>query len=408
MEYKQLSKLFHARSDPGRFAWIEEQAAYRRSMPSSFDIGVDTPNGRLFVAMPRDLVVLYERVLRTERKVSSMMLSLPGIARSALTRSLVLDEVASTNAIENIHSTKSQVEEALDAAIGDGPRSKRFRELARLYLELSRSEHTVPTSPEDVRAIYDMATKGEIPDNKLPDGKIFRAQGAQVTAGGVKVIHEGLEPEEKIIEAIEAMLALTGRGDVPEVIAAIASHYVFEYVHPFYDGNGRTGRYLLSLFLRDALSAPTVLSLSRSIAENRDLYYRAFASVEDPMNRGELTFFVLDMLELVRKAQLRIIAVMEESGRNLDAAAEKMGTVVAAHSLSEQEATATFALAQYELFGMYGFAYLDDLAECMGLKNQMARKHVGSLEGKGLVVAKSKRPLKFSLTDTAKAELGIG
>ena len=407
MEYKQLSKLFHMRSDAGRYSWIDEQAAYRRSMPSSFDIGVDTPNGRLFVAMPRELVVLYERVLRTERKVSSMMRSIPGIAEAALTRSLVLDEVASTNAIEEVHSTKKQVEDALDAAIDEGPGSKRFRELARLYLELSRSEHKPPTSPEDVRAIYDKATKGEIPASKLPDGRLFRAKGVQITAGDVKVIHTGLEPEEKITEAIEAMLALTGRGDVPKVIAAIASHYVFEYAHPFYDGNGRTGRYLLSLFLSEALSSPTVLSLSRSIAENRNLYYQAFSSAEDPMNRGELTFFVIDMLELVRRSQLRIISDIEESQRNLDAAADRMDDVSRAHDLSSKEATAVFALVQYELFGMYGFAYLDDLAQCMRLKNQMARKHLASLEGKGLVRTPSKRPLKFALSDKAKEELGI-
>lgn len=407
MEYKQLSKLFHIRADSNRFQWLDSEAEYRRSMPSSFDIGVETPNGRLFVAMPRELTVLYEQVLRTERKVSSKMRTIPGIARSALTRSLVLDEVASTNAIEEVHSTRKQMEDALDAAIDEGPGSKRFRELARLYLELSRSEHKIPTSPEDVRAIYDKATKGEIPEKKLPDGKLFRANGVQITVGDVKVIHNGLEPEEKITEAIEAMLALTGRGDIPEVIAAIASHYVFEYAHPFYDGNGRTGRYLLSLFLSEALSSPTVLSLSRSIAENRSLYYRAFSSAEDPMNRGELTFFVIDMLELIRKAQLKIIADIEESEKNLDAAASKMEGMCSAHNLSSKEATAIFALAQYELFGMYGFAYLDDLAQCMNLKNQMARKYLGSLERKDLVETPSKRPLKFALSSKARVELGI-
>ena len=83
----------------------------------------------------------------------------------------------------------------------------------------------------------------------------------------------------------------------------LASHYLFEYAHPFYDGNRRTGRYLLSLFLSEPLSKPTVLSLSRTIAENRSDYYAAFRTVDNPLNKGELTFFVYALLDLVRKAQ---------------------------------------------------------------------------------------------------------
>lgn len=62
MEYKELSKLFHMSSSLDRFAEVDLQVEYRRSMRSSFDIGVDAPNGRLFVAMLRDMSVLYERV----------------------------------------------------------------------------------------------------------------------------------------------------------------------------------------------------------------------------------------------------------------------------------------------------------------------------------------------------------
>lgn len=90
----------------------------------------------------------------------------------------------------------------------------------------------------------------------------------------MKVVHKGVEPEDKIIEVVETMLQTVQRDDMPEMISALASHYLFEYAHPFYDGNGRTGRYLLALFLSEALSVPTVLSLSRAIAENRSIYYR--------------------------------------------------------------------------------------------------------------------------------------
>lgn len=406
MEYKELSKLFHMSSSTNRYSEIDAQAEYRRSMPSSFDIGIDTPNGRLFVAMPRELSVLYERVLRTERKVSSMMRSIPPIAQMALTRSLVLDEVVNTNAIEDIHSTRQQVKEALDSATGDGS-MRRFKEFARLYLELSRSDHEVPTTPEDIRSIYDKIMDKELPETKLPDGKLFRADGVNILAGGVKVVHSGLEPEERIVEAMERMLTLINREDIPEVIAAIASHYVFEYAHPFYDGNGRTGRYLLSLFLNNALSAPTVLSLSRAIAENRDVYYKAFQTAENPLNRGELTFFVSHMLELIRAAQTGVIEGIELRKSAFERASARMNELVHRFELSEKETDIVFVLTQFELFGMFGSASLDELAENIRLGKQMTRKHLTALESKGVVLKTARRPVAFALTQDVKNLVAI-
>ncbi len=406
MEYKELSKLLPMSSSLDRFAEVDLQAEYRRSMPSSFDIGVDAANGRLFVAMPREMSVLYERVLRTERKVSTMMLSIPLIAQMAFTRSLVLEEVVNTNAIEDIHSTRRQAKEALDSAAGGSAHLRRFKELARLTSNSARPSTKCPAPPDDIRAIYDKAMDGEPSESKKPDGRLFRAEGADITAGGVKVVHSGLEPKDRIIEAMEQMLGLVRRDDMPEAISAIASHYVFEYAHPFYDGNGRTGRYLLSLFLSEAFSAPTVLSLSRAIAENRDVYYRAFKTVEDPLNRGELTFFVYNLLELVRLAQMGVIDSVERSKASFEAMSGKMKDLVARFKLSEKEACLVFALSQFELFGMFGSASLDELAQSIDLGKQMTRKHISALEKKDIVRKTGYRPAAFALTDEAKDALG--
>lgn len=407
MDYQELSKVFYKSASTDRFADLDEQARYRRTMPSSFDLGLETSDGVLFIAMPRELFVLYEQILRTERKVSSLMRSIPPIAQMALVRGLVLDEVVNSNAIEEVHSTRAQVKEALDTRAMQEGEFRRFKELAQLYLELGKSEHEMPKTPQEIRAIYDKIMDGELPDSKLPDGKVFRAEGVDVTAGGVKVVHKGVEPEDKIIEVVETMLQTVQRDDMPGMISALASHYLFEYAHPFYDGNGRTGRYLLALFLSEALSVPTVLSLSRAIAENRSIYYRAFSSVENALNRAEMTFFIYDMLTLVRIAQVNILERLSKSKEAFGSISARMDAFVEEQDLSDKEGSIMFVLAQFELFGMYGTATTEELAANIRLGKQMTRKHLASLETKDLVWRARARPAEFALTDHARCLLGM-
>ena len=70
----------------------------------------------LFFSMPRELAVLSEAVLRREREISDSLSTLPGIARAALVRNLVISEVVSTNQLEGIHSTRKQINDLLEGA----------------------------------------------------------------------------------------------------------------------------------------------------------------------------------------------------------------------------------------------------------------------------------------------------
>ncbi len=407
MEYKELSRLYHMDASAERDSISRKLAEERRRMPSTFDLAFETPAGRLFVAMPREMIVLYELILRAERKASALMHSLPPIARFALVRGLVLEEVVSTNAIEQIQSTRQQVADALDASQGANLEAKRFKEIALLYLGLDEPEGSLPETPEDIRAIYDRVMAGELSEGQYPDGELFRKGGVNITAGGVRVVRHGLEPEARIREAMEFMLALVRRPDVPEIISALASHYVFEYAHPFYDGNGRTGRYLLALFLREPLSMATVLSLSRAITENRKLYYDAFSTVENPLNRGELTFFVYNMLELVRIGQSTVLETLETSLSRFEEVSAKAKEMAIEEGLSAQERNVVSALVQFDLFGALPSASLDDVASCMGLGKQMARKHVAKLEERGLVKKTRNHPLAFALSESARERTGL-
>lgn len=249
--------------------------------------------------------------------------------------------------------------------------------------------------------------QGELNEADQPDGQLFRKNGVEVTSEGIKVIHRGVEPESKIIEGLSSMLNLIADNDMPRLISAIASHYLFETVHPFYDGNGRTGRYLLALSLKSVLSDLTALSLSRAIAENENLYYSAFATVQNPLNHGEITHFVYSMLELIRIAQSTTMQRIQESIENFSVAKKKCNELDKEAELSKSEIDLLFILTQYDLFGPIRSLTLNDFSREIGPGKQMTRKHLLSLKEKGFVQTRGKRPLRFSLTQHAESRLGI-
>ena len=215
-------------------------------------------------------------------------------------------------------------------------------------------------------------------------------------------------PEEKIIELLDKMIALVDSSDVPEMYSAIIAHYVFEFIHPFYDGNGRTGRYLLALYLSKPLSMLTTLSLSKTIAENKSAYYTAFKDTEHPLNHGELTMFVMKMLEFIRVAQERLLDELDVKLGQFGAMGDRLINLSATAKLGKAGREIIYMLGQFDLFALFPQASLEEIAQHVSLGTQQTRKHLSRLEEMGLVEVSRKRPLLFELSDVARNELGLG
>lgn len=410
MAYETLRTLFYKDGSSDRYSHADALTRQRVEAESTFRTGMETPAGELFLAVPRELSVLNEQVLRRERRIASRMGEIPPIAQWAMIRGLVVDEVVSTNELEGVHSTRRQINELLqsDRSTRDPLEQKRFRELAKLYVGLTEQQQPKPRKPEDIRLIYDSIMDGEpLEATDLPDGRLFRKDRVDIIGPGSRVVHEGLYPEREIIAGIEKMLAIAGSEEMPETFSSIVSHFIFEYVHPFYDGNGRTGRYLLALYLSSPLSILTSLSLSRVIAANRDAYYRSFREAEHPLNHGELTHFVMNMLENVRIAQDDLDMSLSEKKELLDQMGENLPRFAARRDLSEKELRIVYMLAQLDLFAAFPEAPQQEVADYIRLGKQQSRVYTRSLEEKGVIVAASRRPLRFKLTEPAAVELGL-
>lgn len=185
MTYRSLSILFHMDKSTVALANNRALAAQRRDADSSFCLGVMNGEDELFFAVPRELSVLNEEVLRKERRVSALYSSLPPIARAALVHGLVIDEVVSTNALEGIRSTRRQIDELLsEVCDAQGPSTKRFMGLASLYVGLTGEDRALPATAKDIRTIYDKVMQGEDLGNSAPDGTLFRRSGVDIIGNG--------------------------------------------------------------------------------------------------------------------------------------------------------------------------------------------------------------------------------
>ena len=401
MQYVPLQKLFYMDVTTNRYESNVRMARERLEAPSTFRTGIEGKDGEFFLAVPRELSLLTEKVLRLERLISQHFRTMPETVQVALIRNLVAEEVVSTNRLEQVHSTRKQIIDLLDQKKRPGDdKPRRFLQLATLYENLSDPETRIPQSPEDIREIYDLLMCEEpLADEDRPDGKLFRRRDIVVAGAGGRILHVGLHPK-KIRAALEQLLSLMQSPEIPDVYSAILGHCIFEYIHPFYDGNGRTGRYLLALYLSKSLSILTSLSLSKSIAQNQDAYYRSLKEAGHPLNHGELTFFVINIMENILVAQNEMRAKLENGHQQLYDMLDQHELLCRDYSLSEMEAKAMLLFSQIYLFGSSD-VYQSDVERYLDLGKSQARRYTKRLQDRGLIASAGARPLRFTLSDGA-------
>lgn len=404
MAYRTLKKEFHARNA----AAAEE--LYQARFNSESALRWDFPVGdhQLFCLVSPEVLNLVEQIYHHELRVQRSWSRLPLGVRNHYIRSLLLDEVVSTNAIEGVPSTRRQIDEALDAA-SNTTDHRRFREMSRLYLAFAEENAELPDTPSELRELYDALMDGEIEPGDRLDGELFRKDTVTILDSRQKEVHQGFHPEEKIIQGLETMIQAIKNDTAPSVVTAVITHFMFESIHPFYDGNGRTGRYLLGLQLSQLLSTPTALTLSRTLNEEKRSYYKAFQEVESPLNKGDGTPFTLALLSLIAKAQqalhediemrlgmlISLGQVIEEIRNNTES------------GLKPKAIDLLYLLGQVWLFGSGGTIKLEGVAEFLDSSPDTARRHLLDLESAELVETTSRRPLRFILSKLGAEKLGL-
>ena len=105
--------------------------------------------------------------------------------------------------------------------------------------------------------------------------------------------------------------------DIDPLIKVCLIHYQFESIHPFYDGNGRTGRILniLYLVLNNLIDSP-ILYLSKYINETKQEYYKLFNEVRNNNNFENWIIYILKGIEITSRETITLIEKIQNEMKN--------------------------------------------------------------------------------------------
>lgn len=353
MAYKTLKTIFHM-SDEQNFEKEYQQrlnnfTTYVTDIeinPIRKQIQIKSMMFPLFFCPTKTIIIKAEKILINSSEINKLINSQPIVATTSYLKKLLINEMQSTNEKENVRSTKKELADALNN--NNLKSNKRFRGLVYQYSLLLSDEDFTLNEISDFRKAYDLLLSNEIADEDLPDGLMFRKQGVGVRdTSKEKWVHRNEYSEYEIVDFLNKMLNFISHYEAPILLKILASHFMFEYLHPFYDGNGRLGRYIIAKLLKDNLEHVTALTFSYAVNRNKNKYDKAFASTSHFLNKGEMTYFIDVMLDLIIEGQETAIEQFKENIAMIETLYGRLENL----NLKEHEKNVLFILLQDKVFG---------------------------------------------------------
>lgn len=256
-------------------------------------------------------------VLKQVSETNRRLAELKGIAQTIpneniLINTLVLQEALDSSAIENIVTTSDDLYKAeLDLGGEINAAAKevlRYREA--MYVGFNRVRAKKILSLNDIIAIQRELERNNAGFRKVP-GTVLKSSGGDV----VYTPPQDSTEIEQLMSNLQHYINDSDRHPVDPLIKLPIIHHQFESIHPFYDGNGRTGRILIILYLiiNELLDWP-ILYLSRYNTHNKSEYYRLIQCIRDKNsdNFTEWEQWILFILKGIEVTALQTIELVKQ------------------------------------------------------------------------------------------------
>lgn len=264
-------------------------------------------------------------VLKKTKDARAALAELKGVAKSMpnqsiLVSTLSLQEAKDSSEIENIITTNDELYQSdIDTRHFTSSAAKEVH----MYAEALRHgfwevERTGLLTNNTIKR-----AQSEIEGNSAG----FRSQGGTALKNDqtnqiVYVPPQTLVDIERHMQNLESYINQGDLCDWDVLVKMAIIHHQFESIHPFFDGNGRTGRIINILYLvQQGLLDTPVLYLSRYINKNKPDYYRLLQSVREGNTWEDWILFIL---EGVRETSFQTIRLIEEMKELMQAHKSKM------------------------------------------------------------------------------------
>ncbi|WP_169338198.1 Fic family protein [Paenibacillus sanguinis] len=352
----------------------------------------------LFYIPSNGMLHMIEDLHITSNLLAQTFNTLPSVAQQQFIHECLIDELYNTNQLEGVTSTREEIARSTREVLLNKKTNQRFDSMIKSYFHLLSDDVRLPSTPKDIRQIYDDITNGEIAAHELPDGAIFRAEATYLLkkSGSGKVIHEGITPESEIINLTQHWLKfMNDNHEVPHLIKVAIGHFYFGYIHPFYDGNGRTSRFISSMYLTKGLGSISTLSLSRGCNIYKHKYLEAFEIANSIRSHGEMNHFIECFLKIMIDTLEQMNSELKEKSQLLLMAAEKLREEAKLKELTESHKELMFTLAQNHFFDSHTGLTIKELSDIFGKSPATIRKIIKDLLDVSLIAQRGERPAYF-------------
>ncbi|NLA70272.1 MAG: Fic family protein [Clostridiales bacterium] len=387
-DYVLLRSLYYSHKDE-----YEELYKKRYNSSNCIHLNFEIANNPAFFIETPELIKKVVEITRIDKEISQLSHALPDIALKQYVYKCLIDEIVITNNIEGVHSTRREIGEMLDDL--EGKSGARFYGLVNKYNTLMAENYFTITNSSDIRTLYDDMFLSEIIEedpNDALDGEIFRKNPVDVVDPSQRVIHHGLFPESKIIKNMDQAIIILNDSSIDPLFRISIFHYLFGYIHPFYNGNGRLNRFISSYYLSNMLESIMGYRLSYTIKENINKYYKSFKIVNEEINKADITPFISTYLDFIKEAEINLRDGLIAKGKSLERFSRSIEKLP--NGLDEKYKDLYFILLQASLFSEIGIS-ISNLLYHLKISRPTLQKRLKYIDDNNLLTTEKRGPNKF-------------